>query len=112
MASVYGASTFIDRYFYLFSLTCLPRDVVLVAINYRLGPLGFYSLGDEKVLVTDSSSRLSENFLGSRQCRVQRPGSCLELGVRKHCQLWGRPRQGKYIYKAMFEIYIGIMFFS
>jgi len=37
VASVYGASTFIDR------------DVVLVAINYRLGPLGFYSLGDEKV---------------------------------------------------------------
>ena len=56
MASVYGASTFIDRYLYLsFSvffdqLTFLPRDVVMVAINYRLGPLGFYSLGDEKVL--------------------------------------------------------------
>jgi len=37
IASVYGASTFIDR------------DVVMVAINYRLGPLGFVSLGDEKV---------------------------------------------------------------
>ena len=31
-------------------LTFPPRDVVMVAINYRLGPLGFYSLGDEKVL--------------------------------------------------------------
>ena len=57
MASVYGASTFIDRYLHLaFSvdlfdqLTFPPRDVVMVAINYRLGPLGFYSLGNEKVL--------------------------------------------------------------
>ena len=31
-------------------LTFPPRDVVMVAINYRLGSLGFYSLGDEKVL--------------------------------------------------------------
>ena len=55
MASVYGASTFIDRHLYLFlcvfdQLFFPPRDVVMVAINYRLGPLGFYSLGDEKVL--------------------------------------------------------------
>ena len=55
MASVYGASTFIDRYLSLFhclfdQLSFSPRDVVMVAINYRLGPLGFYSLGNEKVL--------------------------------------------------------------
>ena len=36
--------------FFFDQLTFLPRDVVMVAINYRLGPLGFYSLGDEKVL--------------------------------------------------------------
>ena len=40
--------------FCLVALTFPTRDVVLVAINYRLGPLGFYSLGDEKVLVLDS----------------------------------------------------------
>ena len=74
---------------------------MLVAINYRLGPLGFYSLGDEKVLVLDSICRLSENVPGSRQCRAQRPGSGPELGVRKHCQLWGRPRQGEYTDKVI-----------
>jgi len=37
IAAFYGASPYIDR------------DVLLVSINYRLGPLGFHSLGDEKV---------------------------------------------------------------
>ena len=42
------------------ALTFPPRDVVLVAINYRLGPFGFYSLGDEKVLVLDSKTKLEK----------------------------------------------------
>ena len=46
----------------MFCLTAFPRDVVLVAINYRLGPLGFYSLGDKEVIVANFSSRLSENI--------------------------------------------------
>merc|ERR1711962_346212 len=37
IAPFYGASPYIDR------------GVLLVAINYMLGPLGFHSLGDEKV---------------------------------------------------------------
>ena len=33
-----------------FLLTNSTRDVVVVTVNYRLGPLGFLSLGNEQVL--------------------------------------------------------------
>ena len=69
----------------------------MVTINYRLGALGFLTLGNEQVLKIPGRLHSSP---GARERWLERPGDGARLGEGQHRQVQRRPRDGDRVWRV------------
>lgn len=94
---------FLDNYLYDGEEIAVRGNVIVVTINYRLGPLGFLSTGDENLPGTTAAPSVpgaqfvifavplltGERSVSFRELRAQGPAHGHCLGEEEHQGLWG-----------------------
>ena len=83
----------------------IDHGIVLVTINYRLGPLGFMSTGNDVIpanlvcLLTCSFIQLQKNWFSISFSGFVGPAASPCLGSREYQQVWRRPRERDHLWR-------------